>query len=50
MKDSYKIIIDLNEVELEVLKKLYTINIAKIVTSELSLEEIEKIIDKITTN
>lgn len=50
MKVNFRILLELNEEEVEVLKKQYTISVAKIIASELSLEELKELIEKLCLN
>ena len=47
MSANYKVILELSEEEVAVLKIQYTINVAKIIASELSLEEINELVEKL---
>jgi hypothetical protein len=50
MKVNCRILLELNEEEVESLKKQYTLNVAKIIASEFSLEEINELIEKLSIN
>ena len=50
MKAKYRILLELNEEELEILKKKYTICVSKVIASELSLDELNQLIEKLCLN
>jgi hypothetical protein len=50
MKVSCRILVESNEEVVETLQKEYTISVAKAIASELSLEEIKELIEKLLLN
>ena len=50
MKTKYRILLELKEEELEILNKQYTICVSKVIASELTLDEINRLIEKLCLN
>ena len=50
MEVKYRIVLELNEEEKEILKEQYTICVSKVIASELSLDEINQLIEKLCLN
>jgi hypothetical protein len=50
MKVNCRILLESNEEEVKTLQKEYTISVAKLIASELSLEDITKLIEKLYLN
>jgi hypothetical protein len=50
VKTKYRILLELKEEELEILKNQYTICVSKLLASELTLDEINQLIEKLCLN